>query len=110
MEAAAQSQSLGMMLQTSTAVTETVSTTDAKGLQTQGNIPATMNGVWYRQTTRLVRTGVVVAYDLCGNGSPVGTVQIDDWTWAPNLAIGPSCPPEPDLPPAQCLIPPCSNQ
>jgi hypothetical protein len=109
-DAATKSTSLGMQLQTSQSVSESVSTTNYQGLVTSGNVPALENAVWYRQTTRLVRVGVIVAYDLCGNGSPVGNTSIDDWTWAPDLAIGNSCPPPPDLPPAQCLLEPCDGQ
>lgn len=90
-----------------------VSTTDTTSLQTTADIPPGRFGVWYRQTTRLVRQGVVVAYDFCGNGSPVGTVTLEDWAWAPNLAVGPSCDgqlPPSNFPAAQCYTPPCGAE
>ena len=94
----------------SNAVTETVTSTDTTTLDTRGTIPKGSYGVWYRQTTRLLRKGVVVAYDLCGNADVVGEIAIDDWTWAPNLAIGDACAPESDLPPAECRVAPCDGE
>lgn len=66
-------------------------------------------GVFYRQSTRLVRTMEVVAYDLCGNWTVVGTMLVSDFTFAPDLAMGDNCPPFPEsnLPEAQCLRAPC---
>jgi hypothetical protein len=86
-----------------------VSTTEATSLRTQSWVWAGQYGVWYRQTTRLVRRGVVVTYDLCGNSAEAGEVRIDDWRWAPDLAVGASCPPPSNLPPAECRIEPCSS-
>lgn len=94
-------------------VTETdlysVSTTEATSLRTQSWVWAGQYGVWYRQTTRLVRRGVVITHDLCGNSAEAGQVRIDDWRWAPDLAVGTSCPPPSNLPPAECRIGPCSS-
>jgi hypothetical protein len=108
-EAVTNSQTNGTQGSTSESETDTVSTTTTTALNTKGDIAAGMQGVWYRQTTRLVRRGVVVAFDLCGNGEAVGQVALDDWTWAPNLAVGESCPPPSDLPAAGCFVEPCDN-
>jgi hypothetical protein len=66
-------------------------------------------GVFYRQTTRLVRKVEIVAYDLCGNWTVVGSMMLSDYTWAPDLAMGDTCPPFPEsnLPKAECFISPC---
>ncbi len=66
-------------------------------------------GVFYRQTTRLVRKVELVAYDLCGNWTVVGSMYLSDFTWAPDLAMGDSCPPFPEsnLSSAKCYISPC---
>lgn len=76
-----------------------------------GRIIAGSYGVFYRQTLRLVRRAAVVAYNQCGQAQVVGDVDFSDWTWSPDLALGPACPPLPpsNLPPASCLVPPCSN-
>lgn len=108
-EAETRSESVARLLMTSEALTESVSTTEATSLDASATIPENKNGVWYRQASRLVRKGVVVAYDLCGNAAAVGEVLLDDWTWAPNLAVGDTCPPAPDLPAAECLIGPCGS-
>ncbi|MFC1641419.1 hypothetical protein ACFL5O_01835 [Myxococcota bacterium] len=109
-EATARNESLAEALQNSVSIQETVSTTDTTAFDISGTIPAHATGVWYRQTTRLVRKGVVVAYDLCGNADVVGDVTLDDWTWAPNLAIGEGCPPPSDLPEPECFIEPCDGE
>lgn len=68
-------------------------------------------GVFYRQTTRMIREGEIIAMDLCGNETVVGRIVLNDYTWAPDFAMGTGCPPLPEsgLPPAQCLIPPCDE-
>jgi hypothetical protein len=114
-----QTNSFGESLTQSMTVTErlgvsesellSVSTTESETLSVSGTVFADLYGVWYRQTARLIRFGSVVAYDLCGNGSQVGEIGLDDWTWAPNLAIGAECPPSTDLPAPDCRIPPCAG-
>ena len=54
----------------------------------------------------------VRSYNLCGLASHMGELQFNEWTWAPELAIGDSCevvPPPPTLPAARCFIPPCGG-
>ena len=76
-----------------------------------GDVIAGTYGVFYRQTLKLVRRGAVVAYNQCGYPQVVGEVDFTDWTWSPDLALGPDCPPLPasNLPSAECLIPPCDG-
>ena len=74
-----------------------------------GYIPRSKFGIFYRQTTRLVRSSYVRSYNLCGVSSVMGEIQLSKWTWAPDLALSDECPPFPEsnLPPAQCVIEPC---
>jgi len=108
-EASTQSHSIAMSLGESDTETFSVSTTDAEALHTTSEVFAGQFGMWFRQTTRLARRGTIVAYDLCGNGSAVGDVNLNDWTWAPDLAIATTCPPEPNFPEAECRISPCEG-
>jgi hypothetical protein len=108
-ESLTQSVSVGERLDIAESELLSVSTTDSETLSVTGTVFADLYGVWYRQTARLVRFGSVVAYDLCGNGSQVGEIALDDWTWAPNLAIGAECPPATNLPAPTCRIPPCAG-
>jgi hypothetical protein len=76
------------------------------------SIPSNRVGVFYRQTTRFVRRAEVRSYDLCGLASHVGELQFNEWTWAPDLAIGDVCDgasPASNLPPANCFIEPCDQ-
>lgn len=108
-EAETHSQSVSNSLGTTESEIYTVSTTEAESLQTGAVVWAERYGMWYRQTTRLVRRGSIVAYDLCGNGTEVGELSLEDWTWAPDLGIGFTCPPPTAFPAAECRIPPCSS-
>lgn len=89
----------------------TVSSQDSQSLEYSAFLLPNHFGTFYRQTTRLVRTGSVVAYDLCGEAIPVGELTLDDYTWAPELALNTECPPfpTPTFPEAQCLLPPCEE-
>lgn len=73
-------------------------------------IPGTF-GVFYRQTTRLLRRAAVVSYNMCGAAKVVGELDFFDYAWSPDLALGQSCPPlpEPNLPEAFCRVEPCEN-
>ena len=86
--------------------TETISRTFG------GQVIAKTYGVFYRQTLRLLRRAAVVTYNQCGSANVIAELDFNDWTWAPDLALGQSCPPFPqsNLPTAQCLIPPCSGK
>ncbi|MCA9541224.1 MAG: hypothetical protein KC620_20125 [Myxococcales bacterium] len=75
-----------------------------------GLIPRSKVGLFYRQTTRWVRRAEVRAYNQCGLAEYVGELQFNEWTWAPDLAIGESCgaqPPASNLEAAACFIAPC---
>lgn len=69
-------------------------------------------GVFYRQTTRLVRRADVYSYNLCGVLEKQGEMMFNEWAWAPELAIGESCGetlPASALSRAECFIAPCWN-
>ncbi len=75
-----------------------------------GFIPRSKVGIFYRQTTRWVRRAEVRSYDQCGLAEHLGELQFNEWTWAPDLAIGDSCdsqPPPTNLESAACFIEPC---
>lgn len=75
-------------------------------------IPRGQMGIFYRQTTRWVRRAEVRSFDLCGVAQHVGELQFNEYTWAPDLAVAPSCeekPPAPSLPEAACYVPPCGG-
>ncbi len=96
------------------AIDQTWVQTDATSLR-QGftaTIPRNKIGIFYRQTTRMVRRAEVRSYDLCGLASHVGELQFNEWIWAADLAIGNTCdsePPPSGLPEARCFIPPCGG-
>jgi len=89
-----------------------VSSTETVSRDFGGEVIAGTYGVFYRQTLRLLRRGALVAYNQCGAADVVGEVDFIDWTWSPDLALGQSCPPLPmsNLPPAECLVPPCAGE
>jgi len=75
-----------------------------------GFIPRSKVGIFYRQTTRWVRRAEVRSYNQCGLAEHLGELQFNEWTWAPDLAIGDSCnsqPPPTNLESANCFIEPC---
>jgi hypothetical protein len=102
-----ESETLSTTFNETIGMSRTISTTDTVSRDTTAWVWAGMQGMWYRQTTRLQRDASVVAYDLCGNGSEVGVLSIDDWTWAADLGIGDSCPPPSNFPPAECRVAHC---
>ncbi len=75
-------------------------------------VPRGQMGIFYRQTTRWVRVAEVRSFNLCGVAQHVGDLQFNEYTWAPDLAVAPSCdekPPAPNLPEAACYVPPCGG-
>jgi len=76
-------------------------------------IPLGRYGVIYRQTVRYVSTGFLYSHNLCGVRELMGSVDFNEWAWTPALALGDECGqgelPVSSLPPAECIIPPCSS-
>jgi hypothetical protein len=88
-----------------------VSSSTSISSEISGDIIPSLFGVWYRQVTRVVRPGSIVVYNLCGQPQVVAEAMFEDYTWAVSLAQEAECPPlpKPTLPPAQCVIAPCSG-
>ena len=88
-----------------------VSSSTSVSSEISGDIIPSMFGVWYRQTTRIVRPGSVVVYNLCGQPQVVAEAMFEDYTWAVSLAQAAECPPlpKPTLPEPQCVIAPCGG-
>lgn len=74
-----------------------------------GEIPRDEFGVWYRQATRVSRPGALVERNTCGEAVMIAEATVIDYRWAVDLATAAECPPFPlpDLPAAECLMPPC---
>jgi hypothetical protein len=106
-----QSESMNMGGSVGQSVSTDVSSTESVSRSFQGFIPGGGFGVFYLQTIRILRRGLVVAYNLCGTPNVVGNADFSDWAWAPDLATGDTCTPLPasNLPPARCIIEPCSG-
>jgi hypothetical protein len=108
-QAVSQSETASQTVEQSGTEVMRVRSSNSESLNFSAELLPMKYGVFYRQTTRLVRRIEVVAYDLCGNWTEVGTMHLSDYTWAPDLAMGDSCPPFPEsnLSSAQCFISPC---
>lgn len=89
----------------------TVSSSQSTIMQFEGTILPGEFGVFYRQTTRMVLPGAIVAYNLCGAPTVVAEAPFYDYAWSVDLAQGDSCPPFPesDLPEAECFQSPCQT-
>jgi hypothetical protein len=77
-----------------------------------GFIPRGKFGIFYRQTTRWIRSAEVRTYNQCGIAQHVGELQFNEFTWAPDLAVALSCddrPPPANLPDKACILPPCNG-
>lgn len=91
--------------------TWTVSSSSSESLNFRTFLFPNHFGVFYRQTTRLVRRGEIVAMDLCGNETVVGEIIVNDYTWAPDLAMSTDCPPFPEsnFPEPECFVDECEG-
>ncbi|MEE2786939.1 MAG: hypothetical protein VX589_06335 [Myxococcota bacterium] len=93
----------------------TWSSTDSTRVVTQffGYIPMAKSGMFFRQTTRLVKRAEVRSYNKCGLAEQIGELQFSEWEWAPALGLADSCDAGEsgllpvDLPKAECRIEPC---
>lgn len=88
-----------------------VSSADTIGRDFRGSVIANTYGVFYRQLARTRRNGVVLEYDKCGESEVIGDVTLQDYSWAPDLALGTECPPFPktNLPEPVCSVGPCDD-
>lgn len=54
-------------------------------------------GAFFRQTSKVRRTGLIVRYDDCGDSAQVGEAYVTDWVWAPGFnQKEETCPPLPE--------------
>lgn len=77
-----------------------------------GQVIANTYGVFYRQMARYTRRAFVLQYNKCGETDVVGDLVLQDYTWAPDLALGESCSPNlprTNFPKAECFLPPCDT-
>lgn len=86
-------------------------TTDQTLLSFSNRIPMNRYGVFYRQTTRNIRRAQIYSHNLCGVRELMGEMVFNEWTWAPELALGDICEganaPASSMK-AECVIPPCN--
>jgi hypothetical protein len=78
-----------------------VSSSKSEALDISGQVVPGTYAVFYRQTTKILRIGSLIAHNKCGEQANLGEAIVTDWVFAPDLAIGPSCMPRSNLPPAQ---------
>lgn len=78
-------------------VSSSVSSGSGSGLGISHGVPPHFFGAFFRQTSKLLRTGAIIRYDACGVGREVGEAYVTDWAWAPgfNQKQG-TCPPLPE--------------
>jgi hypothetical protein len=90
----------------------TVSSTDTIQRGFGGSVIAGTYGVFYRQLARYTQKAFVLEYNKCGQSDVVGDVTMQDYVWAPDLALSNACPPLPktNFPAPQCYLPPCDPQ
>jgi hypothetical protein len=89
-----------------TTISNSISTYDSVRVQ----IPGRSAGYVYSQISRFSYPVSIIAYDLCMNEKTIGTTTIDRYQLGTEVAIGPTCAPQPKpatLPSPQCLLPPC---
>ncbi len=87
----------------------TVSSSDTIQRGFGGMVVAGTQGVFYRQAARYTRRAFVLQYNKCGEADVVGDLTLQDYVWAPDLALSETCPPLPksNFPAPQCYLPPC---
>lgn len=78
-------------------VSSSVSSGSGTGLGISHGVFPHWFGAFFRQTSKLLRTGTILRYDACGGSREVGEAYVTDWTWAPgfNQKAG-TCPPLPE--------------
>ena len=73
-----------------------------------GYIPHKRFGMFYRQTTRWIKRSEIVVYDVNGFSQTKGYIDMNEWSWAPELAISEICEfMKPQNSNAFCFIEPC---
>lgn len=73
-----------------------------------GYIPFRKYGMFYRQTTRWLKRSEIITYDVNGFPATSGFIDMNEWSWAPELVIDSSCENiRSQNSNAQCFIEPC---
>ena len=73
-----------------------------------GYIPFRKYGMFYRQTTRWLKRSEIITYDVNGFPTTSGFIDMNEWSWAPELVIDSSCENiRSQNSNAQCFIEPC---
>ena len=84
-----------------TDASESVSSETHSNVNLNAHVIPTFFGQCYRQVERLERTVDVVYHNVCGVSAPIGKATLTDWNFGFDVATGPACPPETNLPPPQ---------
>lgn len=79
-------------------VSESLSSEVHQSLNLSAHILPTYFGTCYRQTEKLERDVDVIYHNACGATGVVGQTVLTDWSWGFDIATGPDCPPETNLP------------
>lgn len=103
----AESESVTDILSRTTSEGVETSSATTTGTKTSALIFAEHFGMWYRQTSRMVRRGKEYTFDLCGNAVVSAEFFAERYLWGADLAISKENPPPTNHQPARCFIPPC---
>jgi len=82
-------------------INASVSSSKSKGINISGQILPGEYGVFYRQTTKMVRKASITIRNKCGEEASAGDAYLTDWIFTPELATGPKCVPPSRLPKAE---------
>ena len=82
-------------------VEERVSSSQSTNFSLSGHILPGEAGAYYRQLIKKHHIGYLVGYTACGEAHELGEAILTNWVWAADLARGPTCPPQTNLPPAE---------
>ncbi len=82
-------------------ISEAVTSEKHKSLNLTAHIIPTWNGTCYRQLEEMERKVDIMYHNACGASGIVGQAVLKDWNFSFDVASGPECPPETELPPAE---------
>jgi hypothetical protein len=84
-----------------TDASESVSSEEHVNLMLSVHILPSFFGTCYRQVERLERTVPIVVNNTCGASFNIGEATMTDWNFGFDVATGPTCPPDTNLPGAE---------
>ena len=82
-------------------VSQSITTERHMGQNFTAHILPSLFGACYRQTERIERIVGIVYHNKCGVSAEIGKAVLTDWNSGFDVATGPVCAPESNLPPAQ---------